>query len=588
MARKFRPDLQRRLAAIMAVDVVGSSHLIERDEGAALSGIRAVLDKVLRPTAAAHGGRIVKLLGDGALLEFASPVLAVRCAVGVQETVEKRARTQPSANCIRLRIGINIGDIRVTDDGDVHGDGVNVAARLEGLAEPGGICVAGKVYDELEGKLALPFADQGDQQLKGIARRVRVYGLRAGGSSAREPKAIWPVADNASRPSVAVLPFANLSGDPEQEYFADGIADDIHTALAKSRWLFVMGRSSAFAFRGKALELEEVARKLGVRYVLSGSVRRSSSKVRVAAQLIEAETGESIWAEHYDSDLTDILQMQDEITEAVAAAIEPQLIQKESERGFQRSQSLTAWDLVRRGMWHFHKFTPENHELAREFFIQATSVEPNEASGYIWLARTEGGRLLHLGTPDHDESLRVALNAAQKAVQIDPQNPYSHYAVAVAYLGGGEFENSLRAAQQVIRLNPSFALGYCQLGASTMHCGRPQDAVGSLERGLRLSPFDPQNFVWLFLLACAYCLSQQPEKGLVAARQALDVRPNWASGLKILAANALAAGQERQALVTWQQAATAADQTCDLMGLMKRSNPKWVEDVEGKFHEIGG
>jgi adenylate cyclase len=378
-----------------------------------------------------------------------------------------------------------------------------------------------------------------------------------------------------------------LSGDPEQEYFADGIADDIHTALAKSRWLFVMGRSSAFAFRGKALELDEVARKLGVRYVLSGSVRRSSSKVRVAAQLIEAETGESIWAEHYDSDLTDILQMQDEITEAVAAAIEPQLIRKESERGVQRSQNLTAWDLVRRGMWHFHRFTPENHELAREFFVQATSVEPNEASGYIWLARTESSRLTFLGTPDRDESLRVALQAAQKAVQIDPQNPYSHYAVAVAYLGGSEFENSVRAAQQAVRLNPSFALANCQLGASTLHCDGPQDAVDLLERGLRLSPFDPQNFVWLFFLACAYCLSQQPEKGLVAARRALDLRPNWASGLKILAANALAAGQERQALAAWQQAAVAADQTGDLIGMMKRSHPGWVADVERKFQQIG-
>src|SRR4051794_3739122 len=227
MGKPIGNEPQRRLAAIMAVDVVGSSRLVGANEAQALADIDAVLGKILKPSAERHGGRVVKLLGDGALLGFASPVLAVRCAVEVQETVEEHARAQPENERVRLRIGVNIGDIRITGEGDVLGDGVNTAARLEGVAEPGGICVSGKVYDELEGKLALPFADHGEQQLKGIARPVRVYFLQPSGSSVRVPKAVWQVSGHDGRPSIAVLPFANLSGDPEQEYFAEGIADDV-------------------------------------------------------------------------------------------------------------------------------------------------------------------------------------------------------------------------------------------------------------------------------------------------------------------------------------------------------------------------
>ncbi len=582
MPTKVNSDLKRRLAAIMAVDVVGSSRLMEADEASALPAIRAIFTKVLKPAATRHGGRIVKLLGDGALLEFASPVLAVRCAVDVQETVEERAEAQPEEKRIRLRIGINIGDVRVTEDGDVFGDSVNVAARLEGLAEPGSIVVAGKVYDELEGKLALPFADGGERQLKGIARKVRTYSLRAGGSSAREPKASWPVADNAARPSIAVLPFANLSGDPEQDYFADGIADDIYAALAKSRWLFVMGRNSAFAFRGKAFALDQLAQKLGVRYVLSGTVRRSASKVRVAAQVVEAESGELIWAERYDRDIADVLQLQDDITEAVAAAIEPPLMRKEAERGIQRAKSLTAWDLVRRGMWHFHKFTPENHEKAAAFFKEATEVEPTEASGYIWLARTEGARLSILGTPDREKSLSVALQAARKGVELDPESPYAHHAIAGVCVGNGEFEQSLRAAQHAINLNPGFALGHCQCGASLLHCGRPQDAIEPFERGLRLSPYDPQNFLWLLMLSWSFFLTNQQSRAFATIRQSLYLRPDWSSALKTLTAIALASGEVKLAEDSWRRSLTTHNQTPDLIGLLQRSHPEWIEDIESK------
>src|SRR5215212_2636358 len=359
---EMRPRPQRRLAAILAADVVGSSRLMERDEERTVAAIREILTEVIGSAAARHDGRIVKTMGDGALLEFASPVEAVLCAVEALTTANDRAQRQPD-EAVPLRIGINLGDLIAGDDGDILGDSVNIAVRLEGLADPGGICVSGKVFDELEGKLVLPFEDRGEQKLKNIARPVRVYALKPGDASAHEPKPARPSAEHKDKPSIAVLPFTNLSGDPEQEYLAEGIADDILTALAKSRWLFVVARSSSFAFKSKALETDQIAKRLGVRYVLSGSVRRSGTRVRVSAHLIEAETGGSLWAERYDRDLIDLLALQDEVAEAVAGAIEPELLKKEGQRGAERPQSLTAWDLVRRGVWEFHKIRRESHLL---------------------------------------------------------------------------------------------------------------------------------------------------------------------------------------------------------------------------------
>ena len=386
---------------------------------------------------------------------------------------------------------------------------------FEGIADPGGICVSAKVFDELEGKLALPFEDRGEHRLKNIARSVHVYALKRENTSSGEPKAARDQSPNhADKPSIAVLPFTNLSGDPEQEYFADGITDDIITALAKTRWLFVIPRNSSFPFKGKAIETEQVAQRLGVRYILSGSIRRSGSHVRVSVQMMEAETGGSLWAERYDRDLGDILVLQDEVAEEVCGAIEPELLKKEGQRGAQRPQSLTAWDLVRRGMWEFHKIRPDSHRRARELFLKAIEVEPDSADGYIWLARVEAGLAAYGWGDDAEADLRNGMAAGLKAVQLDEKNPYSHYAVAVTHVFGGEFEIATPAAQRAIRLSPSFALGHLILGAALLHAGRPQDAIEPLEHGLRLSPYDPQNFAWLFLLAVAYYFSGNAEPGL--------------------------------------------------------------------------
>jgi len=578
-----RPTSQRRLTAVMAADVVGSSRLMEADEQGALTAIHAMLSGIIEPAAARHHGRVVKTMGDGALLEFASPVEAVLCAVEVQAAAAGAAPTQQNGQAVQLRIGINSGDIVVAEDGDVFGDSVNIAVRLEGLSEPGGICISGKIFDELEGKLALPFEDRGEQRLKNIARPVHVYSLRGTDVSPYEPKAALPKSTEKDKPSIAVLPFTNLSGDPEQEYFADGITDDIITALAKARWLFVMARNSSFAFKGKAIETQQVAQRLGVRYILSGSVRRSGSRVRISAQLTEVETGGSIWAERYDRDVGDILTLQDQVAEEVAGAIEPELLRKEGQKGAERPQSLTAWDLVRRGMWEFHKIRPESHRRARDLFLKAIEVEPGSADGYIWLARTEAGLAAYGWSSSLETTLRDGMAASLTAAQLDERNPYSHYAVAIAHTIGGEFETAIQAAQRAIALSPSFALGHLVLGAAHLYASHPEEAIAPLKHGLRLSPYDPQNFSWLFFLGLAYCFAGDPRQGLSTAQRALSLRPHWHAALKLVLLCCSKLGDVQQAHSAASEL-QVADSGGDLTRSVVRFNPAWTEEIERAVH----
>jgi adenylate cyclase len=435
------------------------------------------------------------------------------------------------------------------------------------------------VFEELEGKLALPFEDRGEHRLKNIARPIHVYGLKGENTSSSVPKAAGPSPSHADKPSIAVLPFTNLSGDPEQEYFADGITDDIITALAKTRWLFVIPRNSSFPFKGKAIETEQVAQRLGVRYILSGSIRRSGSHVRVSVQLMESETGGSLWAERYDRNLGDILVLQDEIAEEVCGAIKPELLKKEGQRGAQRPQSLTAWDLVRRGMWEFHKIKPESHHRARELFLKAIEVEPNSEDGYIWLARTEGGFAAYGWSDNPDLNLRDGMAASLKAMQLDERNPYSHYAVAITHTFGGEFETAVRAAQRAIALSPSFALGYLVLGAAHLYAHRPKEAIEPFEHGLRLSPYDPQHFSWLLLLALAYSFAGEPQQGLNTARRALSLRPHWHAALKLVVLCCVALGDTQQARSAASEL-QVTDPGGDLIQSFARYNPDWLGEID--------
>src|SRR5215831_9551416 len=352
--------LERRLAAIIAADVAGYSRLMGSDEEGTLAALKAIQRDVIDPKIAEHRGRIVKTTGDGILIEFASVVDALRCAVEVQQAMAKRNAGVPGDGRVAFRIGINLCDI-IIDSGDIFGDGVNIAARLEAIAEPEGICISEDAYRQVKGKLDLSFEDIGERQLKNIGGPVRAYRVRLG----RTTRASAPTLALPTKPSIAVLPFQNMSGDPDQEYFADGMVEEIITALSRMSWLFVIARNSSFTYKNRIVDVKQVGQELGVRYVLEGSVRKSGNRVRINTQLVEAESGAHLWVERYDRDLSDVFALQDEITESVVAAIEPEMLVVEGRRAARKNAALLdAYDLFQRGMWHYYQFNPEENRRA--------------------------------------------------------------------------------------------------------------------------------------------------------------------------------------------------------------------------------
>jgi class 3 adenylate cyclase/TolB-like protein len=364
----------RRLAAILAADIAGYSRLIGTDEHGTLQAFKTIRTELFDPIIAEHHGRLVKTTGDGFLVEFSSVVDALRCATEVQAHMGQRNATVPIDKRIEFRLGINVGDI-VVEDGDIFGDGVNVSVRLEGLAEPGGICVSARVQEDAEGKLDIFFEDLGDRQLKNIVRPVRVYRVRASGAA--QPAATSGILPFSDKPSVAVLPFTNMSGESEPEFFADGITEDIITALSRCPWLLVIARNSSFTYKGRAVDMKQVGRELGVRYALEGSLRKAGNQIRVTAQLVEAETGNHIWAERYDRNLADIFAVQDEITEAVTIAVAPAIADAELRRAVRRpTKDLDAWAAYQRGLWHLFKISLEDNALAMQLFRRACFEHP--------------------------------------------------------------------------------------------------------------------------------------------------------------------------------------------------------------------
>ena len=382
--------VDRRLAAIFAGDIAGYSRLMGADEEGTLHQLKAHRKELVDPKITEHRGRIVKTTGDGMLVEFVSVVDAVRCAVDIQRGMAERNSNVPAESCIQFRIGINVGDI-ISDDNDIYGDGVNVAARLEALAEPGGIMVSRNVYDQVRDKLSFGFEDMGEQTVKNIARPIGVHRISLAESAAplvvKSAAATSKIELLTDRPSIAVLPFDNISGDPEQEYFADGISEDIITGMSKLRWFFVISRNSSFVYKGKAVDVKRAARELGVRYVLEGSVRKGGNRVRITAQLIDATTGNHIWADRYDGDLTDVFKLQDEITLKVVAAIEPKLLEAEAVRSRARSpEDLGAWDLVMQANSVFWRITKTDIDAAIVILRKATELYPGYAPAYSMLA----------------------------------------------------------------------------------------------------------------------------------------------------------------------------------------------------------
>ncbi len=530
--------VERRLTAILAADVVGYSRLMGVDEEGTLAGLKTLRRQITDPKIKEHRGRIVQTAGDSLLVEFASVVDAVRCAVEVQSEIAACNGDVPAERRIDFRIGINLGDIMI-DENDIFGDGVNIAARLEALAEPGGICVSRVVRDQVRDKLAVSFEDLGEQRVKNIARPVRAYRMLLDDrTSVPLPEAAGP-RPLLDRPSIAVLPFKNVSGDPEQEYFVDGITDDIITALSKSRWFLVIARNSTFAYKSNVVDLKQVGGDLGARYVLEGSVRKAAQRVRINSQLIDTETGTHLWAERYDRDLTDIFAVQDDITSRVAAAIEPALFRAESQRVIgKRPEHMGAWDYCQRGFWLVNKGTAADGMAAYGLFKQALALDPNLADAYLGVARALIVQWGYGSFEDFAPLVREAREAALQAVTLDGENPYAAYVLAQTSHWAGDVGAAVAFARRAIELNGNFALGHFYLGIALSLEGRHEEALEAIETGLRLSPRDPRASTWLANKARALyhlrCYSEAIEAALAARR----IQPHAYGSLVLIASYA--------------------------------------------------
>ncbi|MGR3715823.1 MAG: adenylate/guanylate cyclase domain-containing protein [Thermohalobaculum sp.] len=519
--------MERRLAAILVADVVGYSRLMGADEEGTLTRLKAHRDEVIHPSIDTHKGRIVKLMGDGLLAEFASVVDAVRCAVDIQEAMSERNADLPEGQRIQLRIGINLGDIIIEGD-DIYGDGVNVAARMEGLAEPGGICMSRTVVDHVKGKVELDFEDMGEQQVKNISEPIRVYRVASDAlavQTVRSPSTVLPLPD---KPSIAVLPFVNLSGDPEQEYFSDGITEDLITTLSRILGLFVIARTSSFMYKGKAVDVKQVSRDLGVRYVLEGSVRTAADRVRVTAQLIDAHTGLHLWANRYDRDLTDVFAVQDEITTNVVKALQVALVEGEQARVWHRStDNVEAWGCLTRAVMHSNKLTREEDQIARKLLEEALQLDPDYAAAWVWLGQTyrRDVRFLWVSTPD--KSLAKAAKCAERARALDDDYSELHALLGAIHLIRGEFGAAIESCERAVALEPNGAWVTGFLGNALNWAGRPEEALILAQKAMRFSPLHPSWYVWT--AAHANRLLGRYEKAVVLYQRAINRTPDYIS-----------------------------------------------------------
>lgn len=519
------------------MDAVGYSRLMAEDENGTLR-ILGTYRKTISDLIAGHGGRVFGTAGDSIIAEFQSAVEAVRCGVTVQQALQRHNADLPQGKRMEFRIGVNLGDVVVQGD-DLLGDGVNVAARLQEVAIPNGICISGAVRDQIEGKLDLPIACIGERALKNIPRRIQVHKvdwqLDNVGATGVPAAAVTPTdLTLPDKPSIAVLPFTNMSGDPEQEYFADGLSEDIITALSRLRGFLVIARNSTFTYKGRATDIKQIGRELGVRYVLEGSVRRSKARLRITAQLIDAETNQHVWAEKYDRELADIFAVQDEITGSVVGTIEPQIYAAEHSRFRSRPpESLDAWGLVVRAMWHIIKITPSENALARSLLEDAVALAPSYAKAHSLLAFTWGREAMYL-TTDASESVSRAEAAALRALACDENDAWSRWAYGIALFTRGRPQDAIQGYREALELNPNFALAYGYLCGALAFIGRSEEALAAGHQAIRMSPRDPFLPVILVYIAMAHFVSGRVETAADMARQLIQQRPNLLSAWRIL------------------------------------------------------
>jgi adenylate cyclase len=544
--------LQRRLAAILSADVVGYSRLMGLDEAGTLSRLNALRRELIDPTIAAHAGRIVKLMGDGALVEFASAVDAVTCAIEIQRQVRECVADGSESNPIQFRIGINVGDVIIEGD-DIHGDGVNIAARIEGIAEPGGVSISDDAWRHLQGKMAANFVDAGEQNLKNIARPVRVYRLDLAPKAATASDLPRPMPAPSDKTSIAVLAFNNMSGDPEQEYFSDGISEDIITDLSKLSELQVIARNSSFTYKGKPVDIKRVGPELGVRYVLEGSVRKAGNRVRVNGQLIDALSGAHIWADRFDRDLTDIFAVQDELTQEIIAALKIKLSAPEKARNAGGgTKNVDAHDFFLRG-----RELVIGNQRDREMFAEANAclrraieLDPNYAGPYAALGWAYIMDYQNRWSDSPETSLDQAQRLVDEAIAKDDNDPFVHYVAALVGLWKKDYERWAHEADRALSLNPNYGHAHLARGLVHVYTGEPVKGIPYIERAIRLDPAQQQ---YRHFLGTAYLLAGDYETAAAILKERVAITPNTDLSRALLASALGHLGRAEEAREIWRE-----------------------------------
>jgi adenylate cyclase len=525
----------RKIAAILSADVAGYSRLTGTDEDRTLARLRALRSDLVDPTVSVHKGRVVKRMGDGLLVEFRSALDAVRCAIEVQTGMLERNVGVPKEKRIAFRIGIHVGDVVEEDDGDLMGDAVNVAVRLEGLGEPGAVYLSEDAYRQVRDRLQTEFVDLGEQTLKNISRPMRVFGITADPSGPAAGSAMPGVAVVVpARPSIAVLPFDNMSGDHEQDYFADGIVEDITTRLSRIKWLIVIARNSSFTYKGRAVDIRQIGRELGVRYVVEGSIRNAGKRMRITGQLIQAESGQHIWADTFDSDLADVFDLQDRVTASIVAAIEPSLRQAEIERVRGKpTERLDAYDHYLRALPQFYSLTSDGIANALALLEHAIEIDPNFALAKAFAARCYAWRNPQGWAVDPAGERDTAVRLAREALLIGSDDS------SVLWMAGlvmwqlrVDPEGALELYERSLAMNANCVQALTLRGWALATMGRSNEAIPSVLQALRLSPFDPDAFFAMTALGCAYMIAGRLEEGLRWTTSALRVRPGFAPALR--------------------------------------------------------
>jgi TolB-like protein/class 3 adenylate cyclase len=520
--------VERKLAAILAADVAGYSRLAGADEERTLARLRALRGDLIDPAIEANHGRVVKRTGDGALIEFRSVVDAVRCAMEMQNGMVERNAGLPPERRIEFRCGIHLGDVVEESDGDLMGDGVNIAARLEGVAAPGGICLSEDAYRQVRDRLKEEFVDLGDRALKNIARPVRVYSVKTGsGAPAPAPQGPAPEKSGPPRLSIVVLPFANLGGDPDQEYFVDGVTESLTTDLSRISGSFVIGRHTAFTYKGKVVDLKQIGRELNVRYVLEGSVQRGGDRVRVNVQLVDAETGNHIWAERFDKPLADIFDMQDEIVARLAGQLGTQLVAAEARRA-ERSPRPDSMDLCFQGMaWRNKGFTPEYMAQARSYFERALALDPGNLEALVGTAYVEAITAINFATGDLAAHFAAAEATLTKALSLAPEHAEAHLWLGLVQILTKRAVQGIAECERALALDRNLAAAHATIGLAKHYMGRGEETEGHVREALRLSPRDTFAYIWISFAGVAKLGLSADEEAVVQFRRALEINRNY-------------------------------------------------------------